>query len=120
MRRTRKLVIIPVAAMQIVSGCAKKKPAAVASNPPAPVEQPRSSTPTATPTRETPPPAPVAEAPKSNFPDAATRARIDQLLAKIEDAYFDYDQHTLRADAVKALESDSRDLRDILKDYPKY
>jgi peptidoglycan-associated lipoprotein len=54
------------------------------------------------------------------MPDAATRARIDQLLARIEDAYFDYDKHTLRPDAIKALEGDSRELRDILKDYPAY
>jgi len=54
------------------------------------------------------------------MPDAATRARIDQLLAKIEDAYFDYDKHTLRPDAIKALEGDSTELRDILKDYPDY
>jgi len=62
----------------------------------------------------------VAAAAKPTYPDAATRARIDQLLARIEDAYFDYDKHTLRADAVKALQSDSTELRDILKDYPAY
>jgi peptidoglycan-associated lipoprotein len=49
-----------------------------------------------------------------------TRARIDQLLARIEDAYFDYDKATLRPDALKALEKDSSELRDILKDYPDY
>jgi len=54
------------------------------------------------------------------MPDAATRARIDQLLARIEDAYFDYNQHSLRPDAIKALQTDSSDLRDILKDYPDY
>jgi peptidoglycan-associated lipoprotein len=54
------------------------------------------------------------------MPDAATRARIDQLLAKIEDAYFDYDRHTLRPDAIEALKGDSTELRDILKDYPDY
>ena len=54
------------------------------------------------------------------MPDASTRARIDQLLARIEDAYFDYDKHTLRADAIEALRKDSTELRDILKDYPDY
>jgi peptidoglycan-associated lipoprotein len=54
------------------------------------------------------------------MPDAATRARIDQLLARIEDAYFDYDKHTLRPDAIQALQADSSELRDILKDYPEY
>ena len=54
------------------------------------------------------------------MPNAETRARIDTLLARIEDAYFDYDQHTLRPDAIKALQADSSELRDILKDYPTY
>ena len=54
------------------------------------------------------------------YPNAATRARIDELLAKIEDAYFDYDKATLRPDALKALQADSTELRDILKDYPDY
>ena len=62
---------------------------------------------------------PAAE-PASRYPNAATRARIDQLLAKIEDAYFDYDKANLRPDVLKALEPDSAELRDILKDYPKY
>jgi peptidoglycan-associated lipoprotein len=54
------------------------------------------------------------------MPNAATRARIDELLAKIEDAYFDYDKASLRPDALKALQADSAELRDILKDYPAY
>jgi peptidoglycan-associated lipoprotein len=53
-------------------------------------------------------------------PDAATRKRIDELLARIEDAYFDYDKATLRSDAIEALRKDSNELRDILKDYPDY
>ena len=61
-----------------------------------------------------------ATAPGSRFPNAATRARIDQLLAKIEDAYFDYDKYSLRPDAMKALQADSAELRDILKDFPDY
>jgi peptidoglycan-associated lipoprotein len=65
-----------------------------------------------------PAPAPVAQTPR--MPNAATRARIDQLLARIEDAYFDYDKASLRPDAIKALQADSAELRDILKDYPAY
>jgi peptidoglycan-associated lipoprotein len=62
---------------------------------------------------------PAAQQP-ARMPSAQTRARIDTLLGRIEDAYFDYDQHTLRPDAIKALEADSSELRDILKDYPTY
>jgi peptidoglycan-associated lipoprotein len=42
------------------------------------------------------------------------------LLAKIEDAYFDYNQHALRPDAIQTLQGDSAELRNILKDYPDY
>jgi peptidoglycan-associated lipoprotein len=123
MKRTREMVIVAIATLAIAgAGCAKKK-VAVAPPPPAPPPseqapgRPAATTPSSQPSSS---PAPVAVAPRSNMPDAATRARIEQLLARIEDAYFDYDQHTLRADAVKALEGDSSELRNILKDYPDY
>ena len=63
---------------------------------------------------------PAATTPSPRYPNAATRARIAQLLAKIEDAYFDYDKASLRPDALKALAADSTELRDIMKDYPDY
>jgi len=53
-------------------------------------------------------------------PNAVTRSRIDTLLARISDAYFDYNKYTLRPDAIQALQADSAELRDILKDYPDY
>jgi len=54
------------------------------------------------------------------YPPPATRARIDQLLASIEDAYFDYDKATLRPDAMKVLQGDANELSDILKNYPTF
>ena len=123
MKNTRGLMVIAVATVAMLgAGCAKKKVAAITPNTPQQQTASAPSTPAAAaPTRDTTP-TPVAEtpAPRSNMPDAATRARIDQLLAKIEDAYFDYNQHTLRPDAITALQSDSAELRDILKDYPDY
>src|SRR5260370_38450932 len=62
----------------------------------------------------------TASSPKPAYPDAATRARINELLAKIEDAYFNYNEATLRPDATKTLNADSTELRAILKDYPDY
>jgi peptidoglycan-associated lipoprotein len=123
MKNSRELVIITVAALSMIgAGCTKKaKPLATNTpEPPRPTESaPR--TPDATPRpAESNTPAPVVSTPRSDMPDAATRARIDQLLARIEDAYFDYNKHTLRPDAIKALQSDSSELRDILKDYPSY
>jgi len=123
MKNFRELAVIAIATLSIIgAGCAKKKVAAITPNTP---RQPEASAPS-TPVAQTPrpeatrTPTPTQSTPRSNMPDAATRARIDQLLAKIEDAYFDYDKHTLRPDAIKALEGDSTELRDILKDYPDY
>jgi len=122
MKKSRGLVVISVAIVSMMgAACAKKKVATAPPPPPPPSSAPASS-------RSTPPPqqraasTPAAPAEQSRpvYPNAATRARIDQLLARIEDAYFDYDKHTLRPDAIKALEADSTELRDILKDYPAY
>jgi peptidoglycan-associated lipoprotein len=121
MKNFREAAVIATAALSIViAGCSKK---VAATAPPAPAPQPTASAPSASAARPAeraasqPAPTPAA---RPSYPDAATRARIDQLLARIEDAYFDYDQHTLRPDAVKALQGDSTELRDILKDYPNY
>jgi peptidoglycan-associated lipoprotein len=74
--------------------------------------------PPAPPVRE--PERPAAVAPASRYPDAATRARIDELIGHIQDAYFDYNQHTLRPDAVQALNTDSKELATIMTQYPDY
>ena len=120
-RSSLGLAIIAVAALSIASGCAKKKVAAA--TPPAPqpaAVEPSRPAPAPARTEAAAPVRTPEPAPRSNMPDAATRRRIDQLLAKIEDAYFDYDRHTLRPDAIEALKGDSTELRDILKDYPNY
>jgi peptidoglycan-associated lipoprotein len=62
----------------------------------------------------------TASIPASSYPDKTTRDRIDVLLGRISDAYFDYNKHSLRPDALKTLEKDSVELRDILKQYPDY
>lgn len=62
----------------------------------------------------------TAENNTSATPDAATKLRIESLLAKMEDAYFDYNQHTLRPDAQAALQADAKELAQILKQYPTY
>ena len=56
----------------------------------------------------------------SRMPDAATRARIQDLLNRIQDAYFDYDKHTIRPDAQTALKSDAQTLGDIIRQYPQF
>ena len=56
----------------------------------------------------------------SRMPDQATRNRIQELLDRIQDAYFDYDKHNLRPDAETALAADAKTLGEILKQYPYY
>jgi peptidoglycan-associated lipoprotein len=122
MNHVQKRTLIAIAAIGLLTAaCAKKKVAAAPPPPPAPATTPAPAA------NAAPPPAytaakqaPAATAPAPRYPNAATRTRIDQLLAKIEDAYFDYDKASLRPDALKALQADSTELRDILKDYPDY
>ena len=123
MTNFRGLAIVALAAVSIVGVGCKKKVAAAAPPPPAP--QPAAQAPRPQPAAQQPriatqTPAPQQASQPQRLPNAVTRARIDTLLARIEDAYFDYDKHTLRPDAIQALQADSTELRDILKDYPDY
>ena len=124
MKDSRELVLVAVATVTLIGvGCAKKKIAAAPPPPPpAPVAAtPAPAPPAQQPARPTPRPAAQPEAAAApRVPNAATRARIDELLARIQDAYFDYDKHSLRPDALQTLEGDSRELRDILAQYPDY
>jgi len=121
--RIQKSTVVPFACLVLfTAGCAKKKVAVAPPPAPSPqvarnVEHERVTTPPRTTMDRS---QSTTTTPKSAYPDAATRARIDQLLAKIEDAYFDYNKASLRPDAMKALQADSTELRDILKDYPTY
>jgi peptidoglycan-associated lipoprotein len=117
------MVLIAVAAVALVSsGCHKK---AVSATPAAPAPQTAvsgngASTPAPTPRSTPAPERTVASTPSSRYPTAKEQARIEELLARIEDAYFDYNKHTLRPDAVQALQADSTELRDIITNYPNY
>jgi peptidoglycan-associated lipoprotein len=123
MKISRELVWVAAAATLILAaGCSKKK-VVTATPPPAPAPAVAQ-----TPARSTPAPAPARQvarsteppAPTPRYPTPAQRARIDELLARIQDAYFDYDKHTLRPDALNTLEADSAELRDIISQYPAY
>ena len=120
MNRGNVAALLVIGALSF-SGCTKKaaglKPSAP---PPAPAVETPVSQPA--PVRAASPQtsSPEAPRPKPAFPDAATRARIDELLAKLEDAYFDYDKASLRPDAITTMSANARELRDILADYPDY
>jgi peptidoglycan-associated lipoprotein len=124
MKNSHELILVAVGVICLVgAGCAKKKVAAAtppAAPAPAAAPAPRSTpaTPPARPAASSP--APAAAVPTPRVPSAATRARIDELLARIQDAYFDYDKHSLRPDALTTLDADSKELRDIIVQYPDY
>lgn len=115
--------VLAAAALCIFGTACAKKQVAVAKPPAAPVASsapaPRATTPPSA-NRRTTPAQPVAQSNPSTYPNAATRARIDELIARIQDAYFDYNQHSLRSDAIATLASDSKELANILQQYPGY
>lgn len=100
----------------LLSGCNKN--VAVA-KPPAPSPAVEAKT-----TPPAPPPrssyTPVASVEHSTTPDAATKARIQELIDHLQDAYFDYDRHALRTDSETALQADATELSQILRQYPTY
>jgi peptidoglycan-associated lipoprotein len=113
--------VLSVAALCVFASACAKKQVAVAT-PPAhaavAAPAPRAATPVPAPhqtsTQE------VARSTPSDYPNATTRARIDELIGRIQDAYFDYDRHTLRNDAISTLAADSKELAEILQQYPGY
>jgi peptidoglycan-associated lipoprotein len=113
------------ALIMMTAGCSKKAP--VAATPKAPDTTPLASTPapTSAATRPAPTPAParaqqqVAQTPaRPTQMPAAVRATLNDRLAKMEDALFDFDKSTIRPDASTALKDDVGVIRDILAAYP--
>jgi peptidoglycan-associated lipoprotein len=120
--KSRLLVYAAVTALCVTfAACGNKKIATKAPASPAPRGD---TTPSAvfTPGKA---PAPTPQERSATFtpsrgPDADTIARIQDLLNRIQDAYFDYNQHTLRPDAEAALKTDAQTLADIIKQYPDF
>ena len=125
MYNTRALALATAVAFSMLgAGCAKKK-AAAAWPPAIPAATratgPQTASATTSPNSSTKP-VTISSAPSTaaSQPTKAEQVRIDQLLAKIQDAYFDYDRHSLRSNAVKALSADVTELQQIIKNYPSY
>jgi len=121
--KSRFLACLAAGALCVTfSGCAKKTPVAV-NTPHTPDVVNTPSNPT--PTRQTTPNAPstsasVAPASSPRMPDEKTIRDIQNLLDRIQDAYFDYNKHSLRPDAEAALQRDAQALAEIIKQYPDY
>jgi peptidoglycan-associated lipoprotein len=60
----------------------------------------------------------VAQPSKSTSMPPAVKKRLNEYLAKLEDALFDYDKSSIRSDASVALRDDVNVIREILADYP--
>jgi peptidoglycan-associated lipoprotein len=118
--KSRFLACAALTALSLTfSGCAKKV-AAKAPPPPPPARTTPTVASNPAPTRNYSQPAQAASTTPPRMPDAATRARIQDLLNRIQDAYFDYNQHVLRPDAEAALKMDAQTLADIIKQYPDF
>jgi peptidoglycan-associated lipoprotein len=115
------------AMIALTAGCSHKAP--IAATPKAPDTTPVAAAapapapaPFATRPAPAPPPAPpkqtVAQAPAPVQMPPQVRQTLNDRLAKMEDALFDYDKATIRADASTALKDDVGVIRDILAAYP--
>jgi peptidoglycan-associated lipoprotein len=114
-----------MAAIAILSAAACAHKVAAVNKPPdiTPVAATPSQAPARTPATQakaTPSaaPRPVAVNTKQSTMPPAVRKKLDEYLAKLEDALFDYDQSTIRSDASVALKDDVAVIRGILADYP--
>jgi peptidoglycan-associated lipoprotein len=114
------LALLGLATLLSTAACHKAAPVAskpadttpVAQSAPAaqaPPLQQRDTTPAAT------PPAPRQENARLTPQE---RARLNEILARLNDALFDYDKATIRDDASTVLKSDVGVIRDILANYP--
>ena len=118
--KPRALTLLGFAVLICTAACHKIAPVAarpadptpVAIAAPAPPAPPRSASAPAAPSR------PVAETPRSTTMTPAERATLNERLARLEDALFDYDRATIRSDATAALRDDVGVIRDILSNYP--
>lgn len=120
--KSRFLACAALTALCIPFAACKKNVAAKPPQAPAPVATTTPPTRSSTPASRSAASSPYQSASNnpSRMPDAATRARIQDLLNRIQDAYFDYDKHTIRPDAQSALRTDAQTLGDIIRQYPEF
>src|SRR5207244_9666417 len=109
--------------MAALAGCAPKPTPATLRPPPPPAgNAPAPAAPAAVATKPAPaakPAPPQAAAPAKPTRISPADAKIlNESLARIEDALFDYDKFTIRADAAKTLEGDVGVSRGMLQKYP--
>lgn len=116
----RKLPILAGFTLMFCAACHKAAPviSKAAPPPPPPVAAPIQR-PAATPARPSPPPQTARAVPPR--PSAMTqqeRESLDQSLARLSDALFDYDKTNIRPDALANLTGDVSVVKKLLSTYP--
>ena len=122
MMRQQLLIAVGLAGVLSIAACHKAvplasappapTPAVVATPAPAPTPAPRAIADPVTASRP-------AETQRSATMTPRERATLNDSLARLEDALFDYDKATIRTDATTALKQDAGVVRDILSNYPR-
>jgi peptidoglycan-associated lipoprotein len=112
-----------ISGLLIASGCTRHTPVAAARPAPAPVQNTTAAPPAQVQQRAAATVAAPVQQPAQAPQRSATmtdreRATLNEHLAKLEDALFDYDKSTIRSDATAALRDDVNVIRGILNDYP--
>jgi len=118
--KQRAFALLGFAGLLCTAACHKTAPVAarppgtspVAIAAPPPPASPRSSGAPAATSR------PIAQNPRSGAMTPAERATLNERLARLEDALFDYDKAAIRTDATTALRDDVGVIREILSNYP--
>ena len=122
--RNKILVTFATLSLVFVTACHKAVPVAAARpEPPAPAAVPApqpapASAPKAVAVRATPTPAAPTQRSTPTTMPPQVRATLNDRLARLEDALFDFDKYTIRVDATTALKDDVGVIRDILTTYP--
>lgn len=116
----KKLLLLGGFAILFTAACHKAPPVAAKAvpPPPAPAAAP-APRPAATPQRPVAQAQPARPAPaRPTTMSAQERETLNQSLARLSDALFDYDKSTIRPDAEKVLSSDVNVVKGILSNYP--
>jgi peptidoglycan-associated lipoprotein len=118
MRTSRTLCVLILAGAALLGGCHKAVPVAARPSAPVPVETAQKTS-AASPSSGAAASTgrPVTQNSRSGI-SSEERALLNDRLAHLEDAMFDYDKSTIRADAATALKDDVGVIRGILTSYP--
>jgi len=115
------LALLGLTTLLTTAACSHKTPVAAAKPPDTtPVAEAPRSTPAAPRSSGTPssPSQPVAENRRPGTMTPQERATLNDRLARLEDAMFDFNKSVIRSDAQNALKDDVAVIREILANYP--